>query len=124
MISFDPTDRAPIFEQLCRSVCRDIASGLLREGDRLPSARELAKQLQLNPNTVAKAYSKLEADGIIYSLQGKGCFVAKHEGKASERFTEAFRAAVREALAAGASEEELIAMIREMSPEKNKESKE
>ena len=118
MISFDPTDRAPIFEQLCRSVCRDIASGLLREGDRLPSARELAKQLQLNP------YSKLEADGIIYSLQGKGCFVAKHEGKASERFTEAFRAAVREALAAGASEEELIAMIREMSPEKNKESKE
>lgn len=115
MISIDPTDKSPIFEQICRSVCRDIAAGVLRENDRLPSARELAKLLQLNPNTVAKAYSILERDGIIYSMQGKGCFVARHEGKAYEKLTENFRSAVREALDAGASADELIEIIREMS---------
>ena len=113
MITIDPSDKTPIFEQICKSVCRDIAVCALLEGDKLPSARELAKLLQLNPNTVAKAYGMLERDGIVYSVQGKGCFVAKHEGKATEKLTENFRAAVREALDAGASAEELIAIIRE-----------
>ena len=118
MISIDPSDKSPIFEQICKSVCRDIASGVLCEGDRLPSARELAKLLQLNPNTVAKAYGMLERDGIIYSMQGKGCFVAKHEGKANEKLTENFRAAVREALDAGTSPDELINIIKDLSRNK------
>ncbi|MBR6872663.1 MAG: GntR family transcriptional regulator [Ruminococcus sp.] len=115
MISIDPSDKAPIFEQICKSVCRDIAAGVLCEGDRLPSARELAKLLQLNPNTVAKAYGMLERDGIIYSVQGKGCFVAKHEGKANEKLTENFRAAAREALGAGVTPGELTDIINELS---------
>ena len=114
MITYDPADRAPIFEQLCRSVCRDIAGGVLSERDKLPSARELAKQLGLNPNTVAKAYGQLERDGIIYSIPGKGCFVAKHEGKANEKLTEDFRRAVREALDGGADPGELIDIIKQM----------
>ncbi|MBR6101593.1 MAG: GntR family transcriptional regulator [Ruminococcus sp.] len=121
MISIDPSDKTPIFEQLCRSVCREIAAGDLREGDRLPSARELAKLLQLNPNTVAKAYGLLERDGIIYSVAGKGCFVAKHGGKASEKLTENFRSAVREALDAGVSAEELIEIIKAQSKDKERE---
>ena len=115
MITVDPSDRSPIFEQICKSVCRDIAGGVLREGDKLPSARELAKLLPLSPNTVAKAYGMLERDGIIYSVQGKGCFIAKHEGKANEKLTEGFRTAVREALDGGADPEELIDIIRSMS---------
>ena len=115
MITINPSDKTPIFEQICKCVCRDIAVGTLREGDRLPSARELAKMLTLNPNTVAKAYSMLERDGIIYSVQGKGCFVAKHEGKANEKLTENFRSAVREALDAGADPEELITVVKELS---------
>lgn len=121
MISIDSSDKSPIFEQICKSVCRDIASGVLQEGDKLPSARELAKLLQLNPNTVAKAYSLLERDGIIYSMQGKGCFVAKHEGKANKKLTENFRSAVREALDAGASADELIGIVKEMSSSQRKE---
>ena len=105
MITINPSDKTPIFEQICKCVCRDIAVGTLREGDRLPSARELAKMLTLNPNTVAKAYGMLERDGIIYSVQGKGCFVA----------TENFRSAVREALDAGADPEELITVVKELS---------
>ncbi len=120
MIKIDPSDKTPIFEQICKSVCKNIAGGLLKEGDKLPSARELAKLLQLNPNTVAKAYSILERDGIVYSVQGKGCFVAKHEGRANEKLTESFRSAVREALDAGASAEELIDIVSEISREKNK----
>lgn len=115
MITIDPSDKTPIFEQICKSVCRDIAAGVLFEGDKLPSARELAKLLQLNPNTVAKAYGMLERDGLIYSIQGKGCFVAKHEGKASEKLTDNFRSAVREALDAGVSADEMIAIVKEMN---------
>lgn len=115
MITIDPADKLPIFEQICRSVCRDIAGGLLGENDKLPSARELAKLLALNPNTVAKAYSQLERDGIIYSVQGKGCFVAAHEDKAGEKLTESFRKAVSEALNSGATAQELIAIVNEIS---------
>ena len=118
MITINPADKTPIFEQICKCVCRDVANGTLQEGDRLPSARELARLLTLNPNTVAKAYSILERDGIIYSVQGKGCFVARHEGKAGEKLTENFRAAVREALDAGASPEELIETVKELSKKK------
>ena len=65
MISLDVTGRAPIYEQLCRGICGEIAMGLLKENSRLPAARVLAKELRINPNTVAKAYAALERDGVI-----------------------------------------------------------
>ena len=115
MFDIDLMSRTPIYEQLYRRVIELIMKGVLQEQDKLPSVRSLATDLGVNPNTVAKAYTLLERDGIIYSVQGKGCFVAKHEGKANEKLTENFRSAVREALDAGADPEELITVVKELS---------
>ena len=111
MITIDVTGRAPIYEQIVRSVCGEIARGVYKENDRIPAARALAKELGLNPNTVAKAYSILERDGIIYSVAGKGCFVAKHEGRADKRLTDDFEQKAREALAAGVPKQTLIDIV-------------
>lgn len=66
----------PIYEQLKEQIARFTALGILNESERLPSVRALAKDLSVNPNTVQRAYSQLEADGIIYTISGKGCFIA------------------------------------------------
>ena len=70
MITLDLTGRAPIYEQICSQFSSLISKGVLKENDKLPSSRMLAKELGLNPNTVAKAYSRLEHDEIIYSVAG------------------------------------------------------
>ena len=117
MITIDVTGRLPMYEQICRGICGEIAKGVLKENDRIPAARVLAKELGINPNTVAKAYGLLERDGIIYSVSGKGCFVAKHEGKADKRFTEEFEQKAREAAAAGVPEETLVEIVRRVCAE-------
>lgn len=79
MITLDLTGRAPIYEQICSQFSSLISKGVLKENDKLPSSRMLAKELGLNPNTVAKAYSRLEHDDIIYSVAGKGLLCGKAE---------------------------------------------
>jgi GntR family transcriptional regulator len=66
----------PIFQQLAFQVKSAVARGELEPGDKLPSVRELAKDLAINPNTVARAYEALERDGVIVRKQGSGCFVS------------------------------------------------
>ncbi len=66
----------PIYLQVESQVKHAVASGVLREGDALPSVRKLAVELAINPNTVARAYQELERDGIIRTVQGGGTFVA------------------------------------------------
>ncbi|MCC6409710.1 MAG: GntR family transcriptional regulator [Planctomycetes bacterium] len=73
----DPTSPEPIFEQLVFRVKEAIAQGSLVGGDRLPSVRELARDASINPNTVARAYEALEAEGVIVRRQGSGCFVTE-----------------------------------------------
>ena len=123
MIVIDVTGRIPIFEQICRGICGDIAKGILQPHDRIPAARVLAKDLGINPNTVAKAYAELERDGIIYSVAGKGCFVAEHGNRADRRFTDEFEQKAREALQAGVSQEALSEILARVAGEmsKNKE---
>jgi GntR family transcriptional regulator len=65
----------PVYLQLVDQVKSAAATGLLRAGDALPSIRPLSEELCVNRNTVAKAYTQLEAEGIIESHQGRGCFV-------------------------------------------------
>lgn len=77
MFSIDLTSRTPIYEQIYKKVIELIVKGTLCENDQLPSVRSLAKDTGVNPNTVAKAYQELERNGIIYSLQGRGSFIAK-----------------------------------------------
>lgn len=75
MFTLDYRDARPIYIQICDSVREQILTGILQEGDRLPSVRELAVELTINPNTIQRAYRQLEADGWIASVPGKGSFV-------------------------------------------------
>ena len=68
----------PVYLQIVDQVKAAAASGALRGGEPLPSIRPLAEELRVNRNTIAKAYSELENEGIIESLPGKGCFVSEN----------------------------------------------
>ena len=67
--------KGAIYQQLKDEVIRLCSMGILTSDDQLPSVRALARELGINPNTVAKAYSQLEADGITYSVAGRGSFI-------------------------------------------------
>lgn len=114
MFSLDVTGRAPIYEQLCRGICGEIAMGLLKENSRLPAARVLAKELRINPNTVAKAYAALERDGVIYSVAGIGCFVAEQRSGVYKRLTGEFAQKALEAYRAGVPVEELRKVLEQV----------
>ena len=75
-IQINNASARPVYQQIIDQVKRDIALGRLTPGDRLPTVRELAATLAINPNTIAKAYRQLEQDGIITTRTGAGAFVA------------------------------------------------
>jgi GntR family transcriptional regulator len=75
----------PVYLQLVDQVKSAAATGLLRAGDALPSIRPLSEELRVNRNTVAKAYTQLESEGIIESQQGRGCFVKRGRTRRSAR---------------------------------------
>lgn len=122
MISINTRDPRPIYLQIKEGLCRLILSGVLPEGERLPSVRELAGNLAINPNTIQRAYRELESEGFIYSMTGKGSFVAPlHEVDHSRRdakLTE-FRSAASELLHLGLTRTELCAMLDELEQEGN-----
>ena len=76
MIAINYRDPRPIYEQVKFGLRRLILTGVLNPNDKMPSVRELSAQLAINPNTVQRAYRELEAEGYIYSVPGKGSFVA------------------------------------------------
>lgn len=122
VITLDLTGRAPIYEQICSQFSSLISKGVLKENDKLPSSRMLAKELGLNPNTVAKAYSRLEHDEIIYSVAGKGCFVAKQKGSIEKKLLEEFKLHAAAALQAGISLEALSSVLDELAEEQQERS--
>jgi len=75
MIQVDPRDRTPIYAQLDRGVRAAIAAGRLKPGDQLPTVRQLAVELRVNANTVARVYSELERAGVLETRRGVGSFV-------------------------------------------------
>lgn len=76
MINLDYTDHRPLYEQIKEKMKFLIIRGILNPDDKIPSVRELAQSLAINPNTIQKAYKDLETEGFIYSIRGKGNFVA------------------------------------------------
>ena len=114
MFAIDYKCGLPIFEQVYRSVITLGAAGAFGESGQLPSVRAVAKELGVNPNTVQKAYSMLERDGIIHSLPGKGSFLSKPQAAADKRRRDALakaEAALGEALACGVTGEELMKLL-------------
>ncbi len=126
MFSMKLQGGAPIHEQLRERITQLIISGEMKEGEKLPAVREIAKQLTINPNTVQKTYVELERQGLIYSVPAKGSYVsprAKYINKLNQQTSETFAEAVEAALALGLSEEELLKIVSEVSQNRGDLSK-
>lgn len=78
MILIDYKDRRPIYEQVVEKLSDLMVRGVLEQDSQLPSVRSLAMELSINPNTIQRAYAELERQGYIYSVKGKGSFVAEN----------------------------------------------
>lgn len=77
-IEINPSSGVPIYLQIINQIKYSIAAGALRPGDKIPAVRELAAQIRINPNTVAKAYRELQHEKIIVAKWGEGSFVSNH----------------------------------------------
>jgi GntR family transcriptional regulator len=102
----DPRSHVPIYLQIADEIRAAVAAGVYRPGEALPSLRAMAVEVQVNPNTVQRAYDELEREGLIYSQRGRGLFVSE-QGTASAQLTtgdgvrRTFDEAIRASLAAG-----------------------
>lgn len=116
MLIIDKFSKKPIYLQLVENLEREIVSGMLKAGERIPSVREISVSLCINPNTVQKALSELDAAGIIKSAPGRGSFVAEDArgrilARTSPQLDELGALAARLA-AAGVSEQTIIETVK------------
>jgi GntR family transcriptional regulator len=86
----DPSSFVPIYEQIKKEITRLVATGVWKARDGLPSIRDLAAELLVNPNTVARAYRELEQEGLISTQKGRGSFVAARNQPDLEKDVEAY----------------------------------
>ncbi len=110
LLHLDYRDSRPIYVQIMDALRQQIASGVLRQEEKLPSVRELAASLSINPNTIQRAYRQLEMEGWIATVPGKGCFVCGiPEGNPQEelRLLRQFDDAARNLLRRGYTRQEL-----------------
>lgn len=115
MIQLDKKSETPVYEQIAQNIISQVLSGSLRPGDRIPSVRQLARQLHVNPNTIQKSYAGLLKNGILYSMKGRGDFVADNINtlrymKKKELISELIRL-TREAKQAGLWIDELLSTV-------------
>jgi GntR family transcriptional regulator len=119
---FDPVEpkaAVPIYRQIIDQIRRRVAAGLLSPGDQLPSVRELAAHLLVNPNTAAKVYRDLERDGLLETRRGQGTFVsagAESLAAADRRrlIAEQLLQVARDVRAFGLSRDDALALFREI----------
>ncbi len=88
MLNLDYRDARPIYEQVKDGLRRLMVTGAIREGEKLPSVRDMASSLAVNPNTIQRAYEALEAEGYVTSMPGKGSFAAPNTGVDEGRKTQ------------------------------------
>ena len=115
MLNLDYRDARPIYEQVKDGLRRLMVTGVIREGEKLPSVRTMAGTLAINPNTIQRAYEALEAEGYVYSVPGKGSFAAPNTGVDEGRKNDLLRTfdhTAGELLFLGVSGEALWARIR------------
>jgi GntR family transcriptional regulator len=113
VLTVDPRSGVPIYLQVIEQVKRSVAVGVLEAGEQLPTVKQLALDLTINPNTVAKAYRELERDGVIETSPGRGSFVKANgvttttKAAATDVARDAIAAAVREAKSIGLNADEI-----------------
>ena len=108
--------REPIYQQLAAQVRAGVARGKLKAGERLPSVRKLSRTLVVNPNTIARAYTELERDGVLHTRQGLGVFVAEPSNDLTKaarkkRLLETLDAFLTEAVYLGFTRDEVLQTV-------------
>jgi GntR family transcriptional regulator len=121
-LRLDGSSGVPVYRQLIDQVLTAIASGKLAPGDQLPTVRQVAVDLTINPNTVMRAYRELEIRGILSTQQGTGTFITEQKLKAGEaqrrrRLAQMAGELVARAGAEGFSVDELLEVLRELQEE-------
>lgn len=118
MIQLNYRDPRPIYEQVKDGIRKLAYSGVLGPDEKLPSVRELAMKLAINPNTISRAYKELEQEGFIYTLTGKGTFINQefdlHDSR-KEELLKQFDKAAKELLELSVSSQELSNRIETLS---------
>ena len=119
LVNLDPRDARPLYLQIMDEVRRSLVVGTLRPEDPLPSVRELAAELVVNPRTVLQAYRELEREGVVYVRRGQGTFVSPGAHLDPRERLALARAVARRALIEarrnGLGVEELVTIIREVA---------
>lgn len=115
MIQIDYRSQKAIYEQVRDELKKLIMKGVLREDEQIPSVREIAGMLAINPNTIQRAYRELENEGFIYSVKGRGNFVSpRKEAEQSDRIEALLKelaACAAELMYLGVTKEELILQL-------------
>ena len=114
MLTLNYRDSRPIYEQIKDGLRRMIVTGAMQQDEKLPSVRALATQLSINPNTIQRAYHRLEQEGYTVLLPGKGCFAAAAPAARQERMQLLWlqlETAAAELRFAGVSQEEILQRI-------------
>ncbi len=111
----------PVYRQIINQACAAVAAGTFKTGDQLPTIRALSEHLNVNPNTVAKAYRELELKGIIVSERGSGSFIqaqapAPEAGEKKAKLKNLYHRLLAEAASSGLTERELLSFIKERNP--------
>jgi GntR family transcriptional regulator len=118
LFQIDAASRSPIYRQLAQQIREAVARGRLAPESRLPSVRDLSRQLVINPNTVARVYTELERDGVLNTRPGLGVFVAQPRNDLTkkarkDRLTALADQLLTEAVHLGFSAEESLALVAE-----------
>lgn len=125
MINLDYKDKRTLHEQIEDGIKELIINGIMLPDEQLPSVRELSVSLTVNPNTVQKAYKQLEADGFIYSVQGKGNFVssvqAVKDDKKLDELYEEITLAVKSLMYLGEEKDGIINLVNNIYSQKEEE---
>ena len=115
MFKLDYSDGKPIYEQIKDNLKQLIIDGVLKTDDRIPSVRELALAMAINPNTIQKAYKELEFEGYVYSVRAKGVFVAPAhkiaEDKNTDKLYKNLEDALRELYFVGETKEQVLLAV-------------
>ena len=123
LIEIDYRDKRPLYEQIAKKFEELILKGIMKPDESMPSIRQLAIELSINPNTIQKSYAALETSGFTYSVSGRGSFVANVEDimpKKKEEFYEELKALIKKASDLGISGKELITLVEKCCAEEEK----
>ena len=118
-VNIDFKSRKPIYDQLVDGFCELILRGIMSPGEQLPSVRALSAELGINPNTIQRAYSELERQGIIYSVSAKGSFVCediepvRHRAKNAKK--DALLCALSACINAGVTYDEILKIVTDVT---------